>query len=670
MSLPPLRRRDVVKAALGVGLAGLAERVGLAGAGQAAAAGAAAEPDYIVVGSGAGGGTVAARLAERGFRVLGLEAGGDPRTARGGNPLRPAADTMPDDYDVPAFHGLATENDGIRWDFVVRHYADDARQRRDAKYITRLPDGRAADGVLYPRAAGLGGCTAHNAMILAYPFNSDWDQLADRTSDPSWRAEVMRGYFERIEACRHRRLERFKARFGWNASRHGWSGWLPVERAIPESAFRDRDLRDMILSSARAAWDALAAPIDAARWDSQGDPNDWRVVSEDAVGIRYTPLTTAGHQRVGVRERLLDVAQRCPDRLVIETDALVTRVLLDGTRAVGVEYRKGSRLYRAHPRPATRFETIQATARREVILAGGAFNTPQLLMLSGIGPRADLERHGIPIRVEAPRVGANLQDRYEIAVVNRMPFESWRALTGARFDNSDPQYREWRDRRQGVYTTNGAVLSVCLRSSAAAPVPDLFCYGLLADFRGYEPGFTRRLPAALNALSWIVLKARTNNTAGCVTLASPDPTEPPAINFRYFEEGSDAGGDDLRAVVAGVRFVRRIVDGMKARGLDVSEELPGRACASDDEVAGYVRDQAWGHHASGTCAIGAPDRGGVVSSNFQVHGVQGLRVVDASVFPRIPGHFLVSAVLMIGEKAADVIAAEAGAPAASARSRA
>lgn len=659
MSLPPLRRRDLVKAALGVGMASLAGRVAAAG-----------EPDYIVVGSGAGGGTVASRLAERGFRVLVLEAGGDPRTVRGGNPLQPAANTMPDDYDVPAFHGLATENDGIRWDFVVRHYADDARQRRDSKYITRLPDGRPADGVLYPRAAGVGGCTAHNAMILAYPFNSDWDQLADRTGDPSWRAEAMRAYFERIEACRHRRLERFKARFGWNASRHGWSGWLPVERAIPESAFRDRDLRDTILSSARAAWDALAAPIDEARWDSQGDPNDWRVVSDDAVGIRYTPLTTAGHQRVGVRERLLDVARRWPDRLVIETDALVTRVLFDGTRAVGVEYRKGARLYRAHPRPATGGETVQATARREVILAGGAFNTPQLLMLSGIGPRADLERHGIGVRVEAPRVGANLQDRYEIAVVNRMPFEAWRALQGARFDNSDPQYREWRDRRKGVYTTNGAVLSVCLRSSAAAPVPDLFCYGLLADFRGYEPNFTKRLPAALNALSWIVLKARTNNTAGCVSLASPDPTEPPAINFRYFQEGSDAGGEDLRAVVAGVRFVRRIVDGMKAKGLDVSEELPGRACASDDEVGAYVRDQAWGHHASGTCAIGPAERGGVVSSNFQVHGVQGLRVVDASVFPRIPGHFLVSAVLMVGEKAADVIAADAGAPAAAGRSRA
>jgi len=617
------------------------------------------------VGSGAGGGTVASRLAERGYRVLVLEAGGDPRTVRGGNPLQPSANTMPDDYDVPAFHGLSTENDGIRWDFVVRHYADDAQQRRDAKYIQKLSDGRPADGVLYPRAAALGGCTAHNAMILTYPFNSDWDQLADLTGDTSWRADAMRGYFERLENCRHRRLDRFKAKFGWNRSRHGWSGWLTTEKAVPESAMRDRDLRRTLLGSARAAWDALASPIDRARWESQADPNDWRVVSEDSVGIRYTPLTTDGHQRVGVRERLLNVARRFPDRLVIKTHALVTRVIFEGTRAIGVEYRDGPRQYRAHPNPAPAAPTVQALAKREVILAGGTFNTPQLLMLSGIGPRQHLEGLRIPVIVDAPRVGRNLQDRYEVAVVNKMPFAAWRSLEGATFTNADPQYREWRDRRDGVYTTNGAVLSVCLRSGPAAPVPDLFCYGLLADFRGYEPNYTKRLPASLNALTWIVLKARTNNTAGDVTLVSRDPAEPPRINFRYFTEGSDASGEDLRAVVAGVEFCRRIVDELKGRGLAVTEEVPGRAVADQAAIAAHVRDQAWGHHACGTCAIGPADRAGVVDTNFQVHGVRGLRVVDASVFPRIPGHFIASAVLMIGEKAADVIAAGAGLPAAS-----
>jgi choline dehydrogenase len=151
---------------------------------------------------------------------------------------------------------------------------------------------------------------------------------------------------------------------------------------------------------------------------------------------------------------------------------------------------------------------------------------------------------------------------------------------------------------------------------------------------------------------------------------SRDPAEPPHINFRYFQEGSDASGEDLRAVVAGVEFVRRITDELKSHGLDVAEELPGRQIADKPAIATFVKNEAWGHHASGTCAIG-PATHGVVSSTFQVHGVSGLRVVDASVFPRIPGHFIVSAVLMIGEKAADVIAADAGTPAATAaRSRA
>jgi choline dehydrogenase-like flavoprotein len=296
-------------------------------------------------------------------------------------------------------------------------------------------------------------------------------------------------------------------------------------------------------------------------------------------------------------------------------------------------------------------------ARREVILAGGAFNTPQLLMLSGIGDPTVLDKCGIRTRVGLPGVGRNLQDRYEVPVVSRM-VKPWDMLDGASFSTSDRQYGEWVRRRRGVYTTNGALLSVVQRSSVGRPVPDLFCYALLAPFRGYRPGYTQEIRERHDYLTWVVLKGHTNNRAGSVTITSPDPRVRPAIDFRYFEEGSDASGDDLQSVVNGIRLVRRIAAGMTPRFI-AEEELPGERYTSEADLKQYVRNHAWGHHASCTCAIGPQAKGGVLASDFKVHGTDHLRVVDASVFPRAPGLFIVSAIYMVGEKAADQIIAEA-----------
>ena len=601
--------------------------------------------DYVIVGSGAGGGTLAARLVESGMRVFLIEAGGDPCSKK--------EDRLPDDYEVPGFHAMASENPGMSWNFRVRHYADETRQRRDFKYDAN------AGGVLYPRVAALGGCTAHNAMIFMLPHDSDWDHIAEVTGDPSWRAAGMRRYVARLEACHHRPLWRLLRRFGFDITGHGWDGWLQTEKAIPHEALADDALLSTVLSTAHSVVRGLPfALARAVRWlfRNQGDPNT-RQRRGSFAGVCYTPLSTRNARRTGTRERLLAVAEAHPDRLHIELDALATRVLFDDAdNACGVEYRKGQRLYKAHSDPnADVGERCEVRAGREVILCGGTFNTPQLLMLSGIGPAEELAAHDIAVRVNAPAVGRNLQDRYEVAVNYRMP-RPWRVLSGARFTRDDPPWREWQTSHQGLYASNGTVVGVVRRSKVAKSDPDLFCMAMVARFEGYFAGFSKLVSAHKDYLTWVVLKAHTENRAGRVRLRSSDPRDTPLINFHYFEEGDDSSGRDLSAVADGVRFVRGLAAPLLADGVIAEELTPGPAVDKAESMADFVRATAWGHHASGSCAMGAAsDQGAVLDGDFRVRGVKRLRVVDASAFPRIPGIFIVSAVYLIAEKAADVI---------------
>ena len=614
--------------------------------------------DYIVVGAGAGGGVLAGRLAEAGRRVLVLDAGDDP--------VKPHDDSLasrllPPDYLVPAFHPFASENPGLKWDFWVRHYASTERQKRDWRYHENW-DGEAVDGVLYPRASGLGGCTCHNAMIIMRPNNADWNHIWQLTGDASWRASNMQKYFRRLERCRYRSvaLKWLDRLLGWNPTGHGWDGWLTTERALPLRAILDWRLRRTLWRALLSAGGLLPDVIEDWGWfaSNKGDPNDQRLADAGPSTACITPMASARHARTGPRDFLREVQTRFPDRLTIRLNALVTRIKIDRATGTvsGVFYREGIRLYRASARPHGEAGPEKYVgASHEVILAGGAFNTPQLLMLSGIGDPQHLAEHGINLVKDLPGVGRNLQDRYEIGVVSRMR-PPWKALRGATYTTDDRQYRMWRRWRFGAYTSNGLLFSVMFPSRTDRERPDLFCFFLLADFRGYYPGYSARVKK-LNYLTWAVLKAYTQNTAGTVRLRSKDALDRPDINFHNLREGNCSPSDDLDAVVTGIKFGRIVTDAIG--DMIAEEEVPGRHLYTDDQLKRYVEDNTWGHHACGTCAMKPENQGGVVDSRFRVHGFENLRIVDASIFPRIPGYFIVTSVYMIAEKAADIILGEA-----------
>jgi choline dehydrogenase len=631
--------------------------------------------DYVIVGSGAGGGPLAANLAKAGCKVLLLEAGGDPCSESDDGRFM---------YEVPIFHGLSTEYAPCAWDYFVRHYTDDAQQAKDIKKVER--GGR--DTIWYPRAGTLGGCTAHNAMITVIPQDSDWDLIASITGDASWSGAHMRSYFERLERCGYvpnpksfggkvenvlsSIAELLQGDENWreSSSGHGFDGWLPTSEADPKLVLKDKELVVLLLDCVKAALiDHVGDPL--LRVASRFDPNDARNAAGSPEGLAFTPLAVEKGRRAGPREYLVKVAQEFPGNLTIQKHSLVTRILFEGTQAVGVEYINQAHLYQADPAAvddAGLAPRSEVRVRREVILAAGAFNSPQLLKLSGIGPRAELEQFGIPVVVDLPGVGENLQDRYEVGVISEFA-RDFALLEGGTFalpalnQPPDVYLQQWSEAGNGVYASNGALIGVVKRSSRDLPDPDLYIFGLPGFFQGYQPGYSKLFEYHHNRFTWAILKARTSNT-GRVRLTSSNPCEMPDINFQYFGDGQREQDPDLEAVVDGVHFARSINKRLASLGLVKDELVPGAAQASDDEIREYIRDQAWGHHASCTNKIGADDDPmAVLDSRFRVRGVSGLRVVDASVFPRIPGYFIVSAVYMISEKATDVILEDAAAAA-------
>jgi choline dehydrogenase len=623
--------------------------------------------DYVIVGSGAGGGPLAANLARAGCKVLLLEAGGDPCAE---------SDLGRYMYQVPIFHGLSTEYEECKWDYFVRHYSDDTKQKLDKKFVPEK------DGVWYPRAGTLGGCTAHNAMITVVPQDEDWDYIAQITGDDTWAGKKMRGYFERLENCQYvprpgtvaydaagivsSITELFKRREDWRDWHHGhgFNGWLTTSEADPLLALKDPEVIALLVNGvAEVLRDHVGDPL--LRLETRLDPNDSRNSKDSSEGLSFTPLAVANGKRNGPREYLLRTKKEYPNNLTIQLGALTTRILFEGTRAIGVEFLEGRHLYKADPQAngqASSGLPRQVRVTREVIIAAGAFNSPQLLMLSGVGPRAQLQKFEIPLVADLPGVGENLQDRYEVGVISKLrrPFE---LLEGASFAPPagkgpvEPAFAEW-EQGKGLYASNGTLIGIIKRSSKDKGEPDLYIFGLPGTFKGYVPGYSANFERYRDRFTWAILKAHTNNTGGRLSLRSKNPLDTPQVEFHYFSEGNDEKQADLDAVMNGVAFVRDM--NRRLGALIADEEWPGRLGDTPEKLRQFIQNEAWGHHASCTNKIGTDnDPLAVLDSRFRVRKTQGLRVVDASVFPRIPGYFIVSAVYMISEKASDVIIEDA-----------
>jgi choline dehydrogenase len=583
---------------------------------------------------------------------------------------------------VPALQLQATEYEPMMWNFFVNHYSNLTQQELDNKFTwetpsgelyvgsSGAPEGSKPLGILYPRTGTLGGCSAHNALITILAQDSDWEYLQSITGDDSWSPANMVTYFEKLEQNRY---------LPSSIVGHGYNGWLGTALTSLTLVVEDQKLLSLVLAAATAFGEGLLSLlVDSVTGLAHILTEDINAPGQTSqTGLYQVPLTMSNSTRDGPRNFVLQTANAVnPDgsrkyHLDVRLNTLVTKVrfIENGTtpQAVGVDFLEGESLYRADPRSGSAVPTGSGSVNvtREVIISGGAFNSPQLLKLSGIGPAAELEQFGIPVVVDLPGVGTNLQDRYENTVVGETSTDFAITQDCTFMDPMpDPCLEQWINgidqAAKGVYASNGIAIAVIRESTVAEDgVPDILVTGAPANFRGYYPNYAQVALADSKHWAYIVLKAHSRNNAGTVTLRSADPRDMPIINFNYFNEGvtaDDAWENDLQAVYEAIQYSRQAFDDLVPLGGTFTEVYPGYNVSTEAEVKQWLMDTSWGHHASCTCPIGADDDPmAVLDSNFRVRGVQGLRVVDASVFNKIPGFYPALPTYMISEKAADVI---------------
>jgi choline dehydrogenase-like flavoprotein len=432
----------------------------------------------------------------------------------------------------------------------------------------------------WPRGKMLGGSSSLNAMMAIPGHHADFDGWAALGAD------------------------------GWS-----WTGVAPfLDRARETLALEElRDPNPLTHAFLAAARELGIAPSS--------------LTPTDLEGVRLAPVTQHRGRRRSAADAYLRPAHGRAN-LTVETSAHVGRVVFSGRRATGVEVVRGDGS-----------ETVHA---REVILCGGAINSPQLLLLSGVGPAAELERLSIPVVRDLPGVGAHLEDHLAggILVESLQPVSLYAA-------ERPLQLLRYLVRRRGMLTSNVAEAAAFVRTRPELPAPDLelvfapvlFEDGGLTPPRGH--GFT---------IGVVALQPR---SSGVVRLRSADPLEPPAIAPRYLSDP-----DDLRVLVDGIELARRLAATRAFAAFAGTELEPGETPVEDS-----IRERAHTlYHPVGTCRMGTDARA-VVDPELRVHGLERLRVVDASVIPRVPRGHTHLPTLMIAERAAEIlrrVAAESG----------